>query len=94
MRAPIRPVYGAGLSLTLTGGAVRMFDQPDALGDPENPLSLDQLAAKARRLAIHGGHDASGANDLVKAALALSDGGSLAAFSAALARPVCEVTRS
>jgi len=86
--------YGAGLSLTLTGGAVRMFDQPDALGDPENPLSLDQLAAKARRLAIHGGHDASGANDLVKAALALSDGGSLAAFSAALARPVCEVTRS
>ncbi|WBQ11281.1 MmgE/PrpD family protein [Hyphomonadaceae bacterium ML37] len=86
--------YGAGLSLTLTGGTVRMFDQPDALGDPENPLSLDQLAAKARRLALHGGLDASGADDLVKAALALSDGGSLAAFSAALARPVCEVTRS
>lgn len=86
--------YGAGLSLTLTSGAVREFAQPDALGDPENPLSLEQLAAKARRLAIHGGHDASGADDLVKSALALSDGGSLAAFSAALARPVCEGTRS
>lgn len=82
--------YGAGLSLTLTAGAVRIFDQPDALGDPENPLSCEQLAAKARRLAIHGGHDASAADDLVKAALALSNGGSLAAFSVALARPVSE----
>jgi 2-methylcitrate dehydratase PrpD len=86
--------YGAGISLTLTNGGVRTFDQPDALGDPENPLSPQQLAAKARRLAIHGGHDASAADDLVKAALALSDGGSLAAFSAALARPASAGARS
>lgn len=80
--------YGAGLSLTLNGGEVSVFDQPDALGDPENPLSLEQLAAKARRLAIHGGHDASGADALVNAALSLSDGGPLVDFSGALARPV------
>jgi len=82
--------YGAGISLTLTNGDVRTFDQSDALGDPENPLSPEQLAAKARRLAMYGGLDASAADDLVKAALALSDGGSLSAFSAALARPVSE----
>lgn len=79
--------YGAGLSLSLTKEEVRVFDQPDALGDPENPLSTDQLAAKARRLAIYGGHDMHAAKALVRAALALSTGGSLADFSAALARP-------
>jgi len=82
--------YGAGLSLTLTGGAVCMFDHPDALGDPENPLSPGQLAAKARRLAVHGGHDDAAADALISAALALAKGGSLADFSAALARPVSE----
>jgi 2-methylcitrate dehydratase PrpD len=76
--------YGAGLRLTLTGGAVRAFDHPDALGDPENPLSPDQLAAKARRLARHGGFGADAADALVSAALGLATGGSLAAFSAAL----------
>lgn len=76
--------YGAGLRLTLTGGAERAFDHPDALGDPENPLSRDQLAAKARRLARHGGFGADAADALVKAALGLAAGGSLAAFSAAL----------
>ena len=76
--------YGAGLRLTLTDGAVRAFDHPDALGDPENPLSHDQLAAKARRLARHGGFGADAAEALVKAALGLAAGGSLAAFSAAL----------
>lgn len=79
--------YGAGLSVTLAGGAVRAFDHPDALGDPENPLSRDQLAAKARRLARRGGFGLGAADTLVSAALGLAAGGSLAAFSAALGAP-------
>ncbi|KAA5804550.1 MmgE/PrpD family protein [Alkalicaulis satelles] len=79
--------YGAGMGLVLSDGAQRQYDQPDALGDPENPLTEDKLAAKARALAVHGGLDAGTADRLVEAALALADGGSLNAFTALIASP-------
>jgi 2-methylcitrate dehydratase PrpD len=82
-RYPAR--YGAGLELTLTSGETRSFDAPDALGDPENPLALDQLTAKARGLAAHAGLDEAQARALVQSALALADDAPLERFAANLA---------
>jgi 2-methylcitrate dehydratase PrpD len=82
-RYPAR--YGAGLELTLTSGETRSFDAPDALGDPENPLALDQLTAKARGLAAHAGLDEAQARALVQSALALADDAPLDRFAASLA---------
>jgi 2-methylcitrate dehydratase PrpD len=83
-RYPAR--YGAGLTVTQAGGTVS-FDAPDALGDPENPITAARVAEKARTLAVHGGFSAADADALVAAALALGEGASLAQFASALARP-------
>ena len=83
-RYPAR--YGAALTIT-RGGEPKTFDAPDALGDPENPVPATRVAEKARMLCVHGGFSADDADALVAAALGLSDGGPLARFAAALARP-------
>ena len=83
-RYPAR--YGAGLTVTRAGGTVS-FDALDALGDPENPISAARVAEKARTLAVHGGFSAADADALVAAALALGEGGGVAQFASALARP-------
>ncbi len=83
-RYPAR--YGAGLEIT-AGGTTTRYDAPDALGDPENPIPATRVAEKARRLCVHGGFSAGDADALVAAALGLSDGGPVARFAAALARP-------
>jgi 2-methylcitrate dehydratase PrpD len=83
-RYPLR--YGAGLTVTSMDG-VSDFDAPDALGDPENPIPASKVAEKARTLAAHGGFSASDSDGLVAAALALSEGGPIARFTSALAKP-------
>lgn len=80
--------YGAGLHLTLRDGSRREFAVPDALGDPENPVSRDQLIAKTKTLCAAGGLAESEADILIATVLALADGGPLADYAAALDR-VC-----
>ncbi|MFP4519691.1 MAG: MmgE/PrpD family protein [Oceanicaulis sp.] len=82
-RYPAR--YGARLDVASPGGAARTFDAPDALGDPENPLALEQLTAKARKLARYAGLGAEAAGALVSNALALSDGAPVERFASSLA---------
>jgi len=65
--------FGAAVTLRLADGAVLSADMPDALGDPENPLSPEQVAAKAMALFAAAGLDASQAAALRDALLALPD---------------------
>ncbi len=83
-RYPAR--YGAGLAVA-AAGSVQSYDAPDALGDPENPIPASKVAEKARTLAAHGGFAPEDADALVAAALDLSEGGPVARFASALARP-------
>lgn len=85
-RYPAR--YGAGLELTLAGGDTRRFDAPDALGDPENPLKLEQLTGKARMLARSAGLSSEEADAMVRDTLALTDGAPVERFAASLALAV------
>ncbi|MGJ3231017.1 MAG: MmgE/PrpD family protein [Oceanicaulis sp.] len=85
-RYPAR--YGAGLIVTTRGGEALSHDAPDALGDPENPLALDQLTAKARKLAGHAGLGEAEIDALVQSALALGEGAPVERFAAALTRSV------
>jgi 2-methylcitrate dehydratase PrpD len=84
-RYPAR--YGARLEVTTASGGTCSFDAPDALGDPENPLKLEQLTGKARMLARSAGLSAEAADALVRDTLALSDGAPLDRFAASLAKP-------
>jgi 2-methylcitrate dehydratase PrpD len=70
-RYPAR--FGASVTLRLADGAMLTADVPDALGDPENPLSPEQVADKAMALFAAAGLDASHAAALRDAALALPD---------------------
>jgi 2-methylcitrate dehydratase PrpD len=78
--------YGARVLVTAAG---RSFDAvvPAALGDPENPLEPAAVEAKARALLAAAGTPPPQVEALVAAALALSEGGSVAAMAAALPRP-------
>lgn len=82
-RYPAR--YGAGLEIRMKDGRRRSYDAPDALGDPENPLALDQLTGKARALCDHAGLTPDQADTLVGAALALAEDGPVERFAASLA---------
>ncbi|MEO0680541.1 MAG: MmgE/PrpD family protein, partial [Pseudomonadota bacterium] len=77
--------YGAAVEARLTSGAALRAEAPDALGDPDNPISQDALIAKARALIEDGGRSPAQADRLIEAALALPKGGALRAFAAALA---------
>lgn len=56
---PYRSAYprawGARVRLTLTDGSELVAMRENAKGDPEAPLSTDQMVAKARMLLEHGG---------------------------------------
>jgi 2-methylcitrate dehydratase PrpD len=56
---PYRSAYprawGARVRLTLTDGSELVATRENAKGDPEAPLSTDQMVAKARMLLEHGG---------------------------------------
>ena len=77
--------YGAGVTIRLSDGERLQAEAPDALGDPENPLTEDRLIAKARMLCEAGGFSAPQTDALITGALDLSVGGQLDAFTAALA---------
>ena len=63
--------FGAAVMLWLADGAVLTAEMPDALGDPENPLSAERIAEKALALFAAARLDDAQAAALRDAALAL-----------------------
>ncbi len=76
--------YGARVVIHGPDDAVYVGDEPDALGDPENPMNLDELRSKAMALCAAGGVSPLMAERLCQAALALGEGGSLKSFTTML----------
>lgn len=72
-RYPAR--FGARLALTLADGTLLVREQPDALGDPENPLPRDRAVAKARTLMQAAGMDEGAVERLIGDCLSLVGGG-------------------
>lgn len=64
--------YGAAVIVTLANGRQLAAKAPDALGDPENPLSAEEVCQKAMVLMRHGGMDESSAQGLLDHAGVLS----------------------
>ena len=64
--------YGAAVTVTLANGRQLAAKAPDALGDPENPLSAEEVRLKAMVLMRHAGMDESSAQGLLDHAGALS----------------------
>jgi 2-methylcitrate dehydratase PrpD len=81
MDAAYREHWGAQLEVTLAGGEVIHRECRDALGDPECPLTPEQLAEKAQLLLAAGGMAPGPAQALIKAALALPDAADLKDFN-------------
>lgn len=69
--------FGARVSLTLADGRLFVREQPDALGDPENPLPDDRAIDKARTLMQAAGMTAEATGRLIHDCLALAEGGTL-----------------
>lgn len=79
--------YGARMVVTSRDGGEHASDVPDALGDPENPISAERLRQKALALCAAGGVSPSMAAHLCDAAMGLADGTTLASFAAMLPAP-------
>ena len=75
-RYPAR--FGAVAEAVLADGTILQAEAPDALGDPEKPLDDAALIAKARALFAWGGLTEPAAETLIKAALSLGEGATLA----------------
>jgi 2-methylcitrate dehydratase PrpD len=73
--------YGAGVTVRLKDGRTLAAEAPDALGDPENPVTPAQVEAKARMLMTAAGVEPE---PLVAAAKSLAGGGRIAELSALL----------
>lgn len=78
--------YGAMVRLRLEDGRSVECSRIDAWGDPECPMSSDDVIAKAMALAQWGGVSAGLAQSLFGQVQALADGGSLDALNTMLAR--------
>ncbi|MNM65405.1 MmgE/PrpD family protein [compost metagenome] len=78
--------YGATVQLWLEDGRSVACSRIDAWGDPECPMSSDDVIAKAMALAQWGGVSAGLAQSLFGQVQALADGGSLDALNTMLAR--------
>ncbi len=76
--------FGASVSLETQEGDQYTVAVADALGDPENPVSTDQIVEKARTLMAAGGASDGLTDRIVSATLALPQGGPLDDLSAAL----------
>ncbi|MFV3126607.1 MmgE/PrpD family protein [Niveispirillum sp. KHB5.9] len=66
--------FGARLVVNLTNGDLLVHEQPDALGDPENPLSIDRAIDKARNLMQAAGMEATAIGILITECLELAEG--------------------
>ena len=75
-RYPAR--FGAVAEAVLADGTTLRAEASDALGDPEKPLDDAALIAKARALFAWGGLTEPAAETLIKAALSLGEGATLA----------------
>ncbi|MEM8662651.1 MAG: MmgE/PrpD family protein [Pseudomonadota bacterium] len=69
--------YGARVVVEMSDGATIEADVPDALGDPENPLSKAGVVEKAQTLFAHAGVGEAAAAALVETTLDLEGRGSL-----------------
>lgn len=76
--------YGARVSVGLRDGSEHVGEAPDALGDPENPVSVDRLKEKALALCAAGGMSPLMADRLCHAALDMAEGGPLKSFTTML----------
>ncbi len=65
--------WGTDLRVETADGRVLEAVRKDAKGDPENPVTPNELSAKARALLIEGGMTASAADRFVAAVLGLAD---------------------
>ena len=70
--------FGASVLMERRDGSTVSHDIPDALGDPENPLSIEQIRGKARMLLTSANYSTAEADSVIAAALALADGGAVA----------------
>jgi 2-methylcitrate dehydratase PrpD len=69
--------FGASMRIELASGEAVRHDVPDALGDPENPLPGEALIRKAHMLLASAGYSPRAADEMVTAALALGEGGTV-----------------
>ena len=76
--------YGARVHLTLANGATHEAACPAAWGDPENPMSQDDLIAKFNANAVYGGVAPALADQIVASVLSLADADDLSTLHAAL----------
>lgn len=76
--------YGARVSVTLQDGTLRQAICPAAWGDPENPMSDDDLIAKFRTNATHGGIALHAVDTLIQVLMDLPHADDLMALQAAL----------
>jgi 2-methylcitrate dehydratase PrpD len=76
--------FGAAVTMIRADGSVQRIDVPDALGDPENPLPLAALVAKAHALMASAGVDEARRQAVIAATLGLAEGGPLGLLHAAL----------
>lgn len=81
-RYPAR--FGASAMAVLQDGARLEADMPDALGDPERPVTPGDIETKARKLMAWGGLTPAQADRLCAACLGLGDTADVAQLSAAL----------
>lgn len=83
--------FGARLSMRLTGGSQRSHAVSDCLGDPERPMSEEDVLAKAERLMDYGAVTAQRRDRALDAAAMLMQAGPRALaqpFPQALLRPL------
>ena len=66
--------FGASVAITCHDGRVVRADVPDALGDPENPLTELAIRDKAKMLLTSAGYSDDGIARVVDATLALAEG--------------------
>jgi multiple sugar transport system ATP-binding protein len=63
--------------LELVNGKILSHDIPDALGDPENPLTTEQVCGKARMLLASANYSPAATEGVISAALALAEDGAV-----------------
>lgn len=69
--------WGARLTVQTGSGETLVADRPACKGDPELPVSTDEMRAKAAMLLEHAGFQSGRAANLIEAVLALPSGGAL-----------------